>query len=143
MIFYDVDALNAKFATITLSYKNAANQTVNLPASQVLVENSPATDLDETAPWVRWSIAPGESKPKITGTPVTYLSLGNAYLQVFIPKDMGATIAQDIIESFHAAFRNWRSADKKLKIVGVGQIKVPNKDFYQVNASIKYESLRS
>lgn len=143
MIYLDVDDLNARFWNCELSYKDDEGETVVLPDTQKLVENQPDEDVDATQPFVRWVIEPGASKQVINSGPHMFTSVGTAYLQVFIPKGMGTGPATDLVESFHAHFRKYRSADKCLRVISTDQRKGNDKKFYDVKASFAYESHRS
>lgn len=141
MLYLDVDALNAKFWATALTYKDAAGITQTLPASQKLVENQPDEELDETAPSVRWTITPGESKLTAISPPL-FTSLGIATLQIFVPKGKGTGACIDIKEAFETAFREWRSTDKRLRIYKMSSTKCTEKNALQVNVIVFYESKR-
>lgn len=141
MLYLDIDALNAKFWSTALTYKDEAGTTQTLPVGQKLVENQPDEELDETKPWVRWTITPGESK--ITQvSPALFTSLGTATLQIFVPKGKGTGAAIDIKEVFQNSFRQWRSTDKALRIYKMSDGKGAGKDYLEVTVTVFYESKR-
>lgn len=141
MLYLDVDALNARFFATALTYKDDGGTTVTLTDAQKLVENQPPEELDETKPWVRWTINPGASQQ--TGiSPALFTNIGTATLQVFIPKSKGTGQATDLKTSFENNYRNWRSADKCLRVYKLDSSKGPDKDHHQVNVTIYYESKR-
>lgn len=141
MLYLDVDALNARFFAIPLTYKDDNGATVTLPDTQKVVENQPAEDQDETKPWVRWTITPGASAPVTTG-PITFKSLGVAVLEIYIPKGKGVGQAVDLKTAFENGFRNWKSGDKCLKVYKLDSSKGADKDYLHVNVTVFYESKR-
>lgn len=141
MIHLDIEQLNEKFWATPLTYIDEEGETVTMADSQILVENQPDDDIDESKPWVRWTINPGESKLIQTG-PKLYKNLGIATLQVFVPKGQGTGAATDIREAFNTAFREWRSPDQKLKVYKLSNTKGSGDDYLQVNANLFYESHR-
>ena len=141
MLYLDIDAINAKFFAVPLTYKDSKNVTQTLAPNQLLVENGPTENVDETKPWVRWTINPGESK-RTAVSPALFTSLGTATLQVFAPKGTGVGVAIDIKSAFENAFRDWRSPDKCLRIYKMSSTKGTDKDFLQINVTVYYESKR-
>ena len=130
MLQLDIDALNDRF------FDN-----MDAEAIQLLVENQPDEELDETLPWVRWTITPGDSKLTAI-SPALFTSLGTATLQIFVPKGKGTGAAIDIKEVFENAFREWRSTDKRLRIYKMSSTKGTDKNALQVNVTVFYESRR-
>ena len=142
MIYLDIDTLNAKFWATPLTYKNETGATVILPDAQKLDENGPSADLDETQPFVRWTIDPGASAA-VTTKPAIFKSLGVATLQIFIPQGRGSGIAIDIAEAFEAAFREFKSADKCLNVTRTQRNKGSDPKLFQLNVTVTYNSVRS
>ncbi len=141
MLYLDIDALNAKFWATPLSYKDGSGVAQTLTPDQKLVENGPTQELDETKPFVRWTINPGESK-RTAVSPALFTSIGTATLQVFIPKGKGVALGTDIKSAFENAFRDWRSNDKTVRVYKMTSTKGPDKSLHQINVTIFYESKR-
>lgn len=142
-IYMDVDTLNAKFWETTLNYTNAAGSTVAIPQSQILTENGPTQEVDETLPWVRWTISPGASVRTTQGETRLFKNLGTAHLDVFIPKGTGTAVGEEIRDSLVAAMADWRSTDKALRIYKHDATKGDgNKSAHQLNAVFYYEAKR-
>ena len=78
MLELDLTALNDRFF-----------DGMDVEQYQVLVENQPEEELDETQLWCRWRIQPGASDAVETGVKRTYQQLGTATLQIVLPKGTG------------------------------------------------------
>lgn len=142
MIDLDENALTDRFWEIDFSYTDAAGDTVLLSDERKLVENQSAQVVDETQPWVRFTISPGESQIDATGTIPTYKQLGTAYLQVFAPKGTGMSAARELRDQMANAFRGWFSPDGCCHVYKVGFTTVDQSAYTQVNVAVSWESLR-
>lgn len=111
MLHFDESALEDRFWETALSYTDQAGNSVTLSDDQKLVQNAPSVNLDETKPWVKFSVVPGDSAIDATGTVPTYQQLGTAFLRIFVPKGMGIGAAKEMRDQFAAAFRGWKSPD--------------------------------
>ena len=139
-IYMDVDALNAKFWDTALTYNGGAD---TIPESQILTENGPTQEVDESLPWVRWTISPGASQRVTQGQTRLFKNLGTAHLEVFIPKGTGTATGEEIRESLIAEMAEWRSDDKTLRIYKHDATKGQgSKESHQLNAVFYYESKR-
>lgn len=145
MLQQDIDALTARFTDTSLSYSvktQAGTSTVVLPDSQRLVVNQPAQQVDETKPWVRFSIEPGKVIQALSGLDRTYEQHGFAYLQVFAPPGTGTRQAGSIRDQFLASFRSWRSADNRLNVEEITFTAADNKDAYAITIKARWHSTR-
>lgn len=141
MLDLDEKALNDRFAATVLSYQSGT-KTVTLSATQRLVQNQPKTNLDETLPWVRFWISPGDSEQDTLEINPAYLQLGVAYLQVFAPKGTGMGAARQIRDKFVASFRGWTSADGYTSVSRIGYQTIDQTDYTQINVTVTWESKR-
>lgn len=104
--------------------------------------NGEDVDVDETQPFVRFSISPG-SKAHIMGADI-YSQLGRVWLQIFMPAHSGTATAYEIADRFTAIFRRWRSDDGFLRCGDEDITTIPSGEngVFQVNVSIRFESIR-
>lgn len=142
MLQLDEQALADHFWETELSYVANDGETVILDDSQKLIQNQPMEQIDETRPWVRFTISPGMSRPDQTGDNPTHLQLGIAYLQVFAPKGTGMSQAKGIRDKFLGSFRNFRSPDHRLHVYRTGVDTIDDKAYTQIKVSVFWESLR-
>lgn len=142
MIGLDIQQLNGRFWATPLTYRDAAGQVVTLNDAQVLVENQPPEEHDETRPFVRWTVLPGPSR-QVGISPALFLHKGSAVLQVFTPKGAGTAQAHDLAEALESSFRQWRSDDRAVRIVGMERVSGPDRDLHQLNVRLHYESRRA
>lgn len=139
-IYIDVDTLNAKFWDTALTYDEGEQ---SIPEDQILTENGPTQEVDESKPWVRWSISPGASKRVTQGNTKLFKNLGTAHFEVFIPKGTGTATGEEIRDAMIAAMADWRSEDKALRIYKHDATKGQGtKECHQLNAVFYYESKR-
>lgn len=135
MLQLDIDALNDRF------FDN-----MDAEAIQLLVENQPDEDLDDTQVWTRWVINPGLSVTNSIGRDFMVTQYGTATLQIFIPKGLYTGPGNDVREQFNELFRGWRSADKKLLVDNLksqsSTYKKGETEFHLINAMIKWHSNR-
>ncbi|WP_454883996.1 hypothetical protein [Sphingomonas oryzagri] len=132
MIELDLAALNGRFF-----------DTFDPDSNQIIVDNQPAEDLDETQISLHWTIEPGSCEIVQIGTAPVYEQLGVATLQIVIPTGQGTKPGYAIREQFMDAFRAFKSDDKKLRVYGTSQTQ-ENRDIgLQLNARIKWESYRT
>ncbi len=115
-------------------------------ALQLLVENQPDEDLDDTKVWTRWVINPGLSKDRVLGKDLLVTQYGTATLQIFIPKGLYTGPGDDVREQFNRLFRGWRSPDKALLIDNLksdsSTYKRGNTEFHLINAMVFWHSNR-
>ena len=142
MLELDEQALSDAFWDISLSYTDEDGETVVLSDERKLVVNQPSENIDDTQPWVRFTILPGDSQMDATGTIPTYQQLGTAVLQVFAPKGTGLSAAREIRDQFIAAFRNWTSPDGHCHTYRVNNNVVEQDAYVQLNVTVFWESLR-
>lgn len=107
--------------------------------------NEEAEDPDETVPYVRFSINPGNRAAILGGDQRIVSQLGRVWLQIFLPKNFGTVDAYDLADRFIAIFQKWRSDDGCVRTNGEAdtqQQPAGENGTYQVNVSIPWESLR-
>lgn len=106
--------------------------------------NEEAEDPDESEPYVRFSVNPGNRAPYLGGSDPMDSQLGRIWLQIFMPKNRGTVEAYDLADRFIAIFKGWRSDDDAIRIYQSDTMQQPSGEngTYQVNVSIAYESLR-
>ena len=99
-------------------------------------------DPDEKEPFVRFSINPG-SQAFAMGTGI-YSQIGRVWLQVFIPANDGIAAGYALADQFTAIFRDWRSDDGCVRTSDAMVTQIPGGEdgYYQINISVKWESLR-
>lgn len=136
MIQLDIDALN-----------NRLFDNMDIEELQLLVENQPDEDIDDTKVWTRWVINPGLSEETALGANFRVYQEGTATLQIFIPKGLYTGPGNDIRDQFNRLFRGWRSADRKLV---VDKLKSQSSnytrgstEFHLINAMIFWHSIRT
>jgi hypothetical protein len=136
MIQLDIDALNARL------FDN-----MDILELQLLVENQPDEDIDETRVWTRWIINPGVSEETALGANYRVVQYGTVTLQVFTPKGLYTGPGGDIRDEFNKLFRGWRSEDKKLIIDNLkSQSSTYTKngqEFHLINAMASWRSTRT
>lgn len=117
---------------------------IGIDESQVVMENQPSTDVDESRLWVRFQIRPGEKRPSTLGKRKIMTQIGQIILQVFGPKGSGSQSVYGLAGSFADAFRDWidKSANGSVRAYHSNTQAYPSPDFLQVNASVYYESNR-
>lgn len=124
--------------------------TIGIDESQIVMDNRPTKDLDESKIWVRFQVRPGATKEEqIGGMRILVTQLGQTILQVFAPTGKGSTDAFRIAEHFHDIFRKWRVADDSghLRTTPYMFQAIPaqaddkRQSFFQVNSTVFYESL--
>lgn len=115
-------------------------------AIQLLVENQPDEDLDDTQLWTRWIINPGLSTDRTIGKDVMVTQYGTATLQIFVPKGLYTGPGDDVREQFTKLFRGWRSPDKALRVYNMkadsSTYKRGDAEFHLINAMIYWRSNR-
>lgn len=104
--------------------------------------NEEAGDPDESEPYVRFSVIPGNAAPYMISGVTS--QLGRVWLQIFMPKNRGTVEAYDLADRFVGIFKGWRSDDGCLRIYESDTSPQPSGEngMYQVNVSIRYEALR-
>jgi hypothetical protein len=135
MIQKDIQALNDRF------FDN-----MDVEDIQLLVENQPDEELDDTQLWSKWIINPGLSETTSLGRDFQVTQYGNATLQIFIPKGQYTGPGDDLREQFNKLFRGWRSADKKLVVTDLksqsSNYKKGEAEFHLINAMFSWHSKR-
>lgn len=113
---------------------------------QLLVENQPDEDIDETALWSRWIINPGVSNTSSIGGD-RIVQFGTATLQIFVPKGHYTGPGEDLRDQFNRLFRGWRSPDNKLSVDNLKSTSSTYKkdaaEFHLINAMFFWHSTRS
>ncbi len=132
MLQKDIDALNARF------FDNMDSEAI-----QLLVENQPDEDLDDSALQSRWIINPGLSTSVSLGPDFLVAQYGTATLQIFVPKGQYTGPGNDLRDQFNKVFRGWRSPDKKLIVDDLKSTSSTYKDkFHLINAMFFWHSNR-
>lgn len=111
-------------------------------SNQVLTLNKPTTKVDESKPWVRFSVSLGDRDNSTMGDDPIRLQLGGVYLQVFVPKALGANGGDTLIDKFDELFADWRSADGALQIGRMSRNMTEDKNLYQHTIRFGFSSLR-
>jgi hypothetical protein len=143
MLQKDIDALNDRFWSSPMTYSLREGETLVLSDEQMLVENQPDDDLDDTQLWTRWIINPGLSTQTSLGSDPTFAQYGTATFQIFIPKGLYTGPGNDLRDQFNKLFRRWRSADKKLLIDDLKSTSSEYKEkFHLINAMVMWHSKR-
>lgn len=106
--------------------------------------NEEAEDPDESQPYVRFSINPGNEARYLGGEPPTYSQLGRIWLQIFMPKNYGTVDGYDLADTFKAIFRKWKSDDGcvRTSVADTQSFPVGENGMFMITVSIAYESLR-
>ena len=73
-----------------------------------------------------------------------YSQLGRVVLQIFVPKSDGTALGYAIADEFTAIFRDWKSDDGWVRTSDEDVFVYPDGEdgLYQINVSIRWESLR-
>lgn len=136
MIQLDIDALT-----------NHLFDNMDIEELQLLVENQPDEDIDDTKVWTRWIINPGLSEESALGANFRVVQYGTATLQIFVPKGLYTGPGNDIRDNFNKLFRGWRSADKKLVIDNLksqsSTYRKAEQEFHLINAMVAWHSTRT
>jgi len=111
-------------------------------SNQVLTLNKPSTTVDQSKPWCRYSVSFGDRFRAELGDDPHYTQLGGVYLQVFVPKKLGISAGDALVEKFVNLFCDWRSPDGALLIGRLTQNRSETDDYYQVTLRYSFESLR-
>lgn len=111
---------------ITIFYDNEGNQTP-----------------DATQVWCRFSVRPGEAEVVGRDQAAHFERTGFCILQIMVPEAEGSALGFVAAEQFEAAFRDWRSTDKALKVYRVStQPVIGEKGYYQINTFVYWRSHR-
>lgn len=100
-------------------------------SNQVLTLNKPSTTVDKNKVWVRFSVSLGSRARVENGANPTMLQLGGVYLQVFVPKSLGANGGDADIQAFDDLFCEWTSPDGALQIGTMDRSRSEEADHYQ------------
>jgi hypothetical protein len=132
MIELDLAALNGRlFATF------------DPDNTQIVVDNQPDEDFDDTQVWMDWTIEPGSQRRVQNGINPVYEQLGTATLQIHVPQGAYTGPGDDVQKRFEDAFRDWRSDDRALRVYRIASSKLRNADNFQMNVTVFWESHRS
>lgn len=117
---------------------------IGIDESQIVMDNQPSTDVDESRLWVRFQIRPGEKRPSTLGKRKIMTQIGQVILQVFGPKGSGSESVYALAGNFADTFRDWvnKSATGSVRAYYSTTQAYPSLEFLQVNASVSYESNR-
>lgn len=111
---------------------------------QTLMDNQPNELTDETEPFVRFTVNPANnSRLALGGANTLHRQYGRVWLQIFTPRQEGASMAYTLADRFAAIFRNWSAADGSVRCQVESYNLVPNEDYYQVNVSVPYYADRT
>jgi hypothetical protein len=77
-------------------------------------DNEPPIDEPHGKVWARLSVQPGTTR-RLSINARTYEVLRRIYLQIFTPEGLADNDAWTLAETFTAAFRDWKSADLRLR----------------------------
>lgn len=142
MLDLDETAIEARFWQTELSYTGDDGLTVILSDDQKLVVNQPSQSIDETQPWVRFSIVPGDCKMDASGTQPVYHQLGTAFLNIYSPLGTGLSAGKQMRDQFATAFRNWTSPNGHCWEYRTGFNYFEGDTFSQIKVTVYWESLR-
>ena len=117
---------------------------LGIDESQVVMENQPSTNVDESKLWARFQIRPGEKRPMTLGKRKIMTQIGQVILQVFGPKGSGSETVYTLAGDFADVFRDWvnKSPTGSVRAYYSSTQAYPSPEFLQVNASVSYESNR-
>lgn len=106
-------------------------------AAPALYEND-SGDRPSGAPWVRLTVQSTEAERNELGDQSTYNVAGFVVVQVFVPKGDGATVADGLVDTVSAVFR-----EKQIGNLHTGTpTRLPQGErdgWYQVNVSVPFE----
>ncbi len=88
--------------------------TWNAATYPVVFDNEPPIDEPKGQIWARLSVQPGGERRRSIYSK-TYEVLGRVYLQIFTPEGLADRDAWTLAETFAAAFRDWKSADFRVR----------------------------
>lgn len=111
-------------------------------SNQVLTLNKPAVTVDRSRPWCRFSVSPGERRRVENGVTPNYLQLGGVFLRVFVPKALGVSAGDDLLDKWDRLMTDWRSADGALQIGRMTRTTEEKPDHYEITVRFAYQSLR-
>lgn len=127
----DEQALEARF-----------REAFDIASPQVLTLDKPTTRVNKKLPWVRFSVSLGERARATTGLAATHVQLGGIYLQVFVPKDLGASGGDDLIEKFDDLFRDWQSEDGAIEVGRFNRTRTEEPDLWSYTLRFAFQSKR-
>lgn len=114
----------------------------DVKSNQVLTLNKPSTKVDKSKPWVRFSVSMGARQRQTTGPNPTHLQLGGVYLQVFVPKSLGVSGGDSLIQKFDDLFCDWQSEDGAIEIKGMSRDRSEEPDLWQHTIRFAFQSKR-
>lgn len=110
---------------------------------QVLWLGKPTTNPDESKPYCRYVVEPGERAKVEQGATTSWLQLGLVTLTVTVPKGVGLAIGYDMRDRFAGLFNNWVSADRAL-VIGSSSDSLTETDTHiHLRIRFRWESFRS
>lgn len=142
MLHLDEQALEATFWATELSYTANDGSKVILPDECKFVMNQPSQNIDDTKPWVKFNIVPGDSAIDATGTVPFYRQLGTAFLNINVPTGYGMNAAKEMRDQFTSAFRGWKSEDGHCSCYKLGVNTFEQETYAQIKVTVYWESLR-
>lgn len=142
MLNLDEQELESRFWATDLFYTDNAGQSVTLNDDQKLVANQPIQSVDETKPWIKFAITPGDSAIDATGSTPTYQQLGTAFLNIYVPVGTGMSAAKEMRDQFASAFRGWTSDDGHCSCYKLGFNTSETDTYAHVKVTVFWESLR-
>jgi hypothetical protein len=120
---------------------------MNVEELQLLVENQPDEDIDDTQVWTCWIINPGLSEETALGENHRVVQYGTATLQIFVPKGLYTGPGDDVRDQFNSLFRGFRSDDRKLVIDNLksqsSTYTKGSREFHLINAMAFWHSVRN
>jgi hypothetical protein len=115
--------------TVPIAYDNAAFD----PALDALDPDG------DPAPWVRFTVLPGDGFQASLGTPKVWRSTGVAVIQIFAPLGEGDGLANELADDVTAVFRGISLGGVILRAPSLTRIG-PDGAWYQVNVATPYQS---
>lgn len=128
----DEQAIEARFRTA-----------FDIASRQVLTLDKPSTSVDRDKPWVRFSVSLGERGRLTNGANAEHLQLGGIYLQVFVPKTLGAGGGDSLIRKFDDLFTDWQSDDGAIEIRNMSRTRAEEDKLWVHTVRFAFQSKRT
>ena len=114
----------------------------NPKSIQTIYQNGQQMAVDESLPYVTFSIIPGDNERLSLGANALHSQLGRVWLQIFVPVGEGASLAMAVADTFKAIFENWTTTDGAIRFSAATTVPVTGDAvWHQVNVSVPYESI--
>lgn len=112
-------------------------------AVQIIYDNAPQTKIDQTKPFIRFSVRPGASKPISTGDNPLIEMIGRIEMSIFVPVEQGDAQALDLADQCEAIFRNycWQVPPNRLLVEGFDRAILPEQNWYQIKVSALWRAI--